>query len=88
MESEVVSLAGNRGETIMISVLGDFEDAPFSTLSDLKMAILADLDELTAVSDVLQLDVLGLGTLVQAVNLPGSGLSVATGGGDLASIEL
>eukprot|EP00008_Paramoeba_atlantica_P006510 CAMPEP_0201474808 /NCGR_PEP_ID=MMETSP0151_2-20130828/261_1 /ASSEMBLY_ACC=CAM_ASM_000257 /TAXON_ID=200890 /ORGANISM="Paramoeba atlantica, Strain 621/1 / CCAP 1560/9" /LENGTH=105 /DNA_ID=CAMNT_0047854709 /DNA_START=68 /DNA_END=385 /DNA_ORIENTATION=+ len=88
MESDVVPLVGKSSKTIMISVLGDFKNTPFSSLPNFKMAILADLEELAIVTDVLQLNVLGLISLVETVNLPSSGFSVATGGGDLASVEL
>ena len=88
VESDSVSAAGGGFEAVVASVLGDFENTPFSSFADLQVSVFADLEELAVVGDVLQLDVLGLRSLVETVDLPGGRLAVTSIGGDFGSVEL
>ena len=88
LESNMVTrvVLGDQHEVAV--VLLNNELAPATTLSGVQVTTLVDAEVTSVVGNRLQLDVLGLVSRVQAVNLPGSGLAVATGGGDVVAIEL
>ena len=88
VESDVVVGLLLGGEDEVATVLVDDELAPLSTLSGGQLTALVDTEVTAGVGDVLELDVLGLVSGVQAVDLPGGGVTVATSGADLVAIEL
>ena len=78
-------LGGKHKVTIMLM---NNKLTPLSTLSSVQLSTLINTKITTRVSNILKLDVLGLVSRVQTVNLPGSGVAIATGSTDLVAIEL
>ena len=78
-------LGGKHKVTIMLM---DNKLTPLSALSSVQLSTLIDTKVTTRVSNILKLDVLGFVSRVQTVNLPGSGVAIATGSTDLVAIEL
>ena len=78
-------LGGKHKVTIMLM---NNKLTPLSTLSSVQLSTLIDTKITTRVSNIFKLDVLGLVSRVQTVNLPGSGVAIATGSTDLVAIEL
>eukprot|EP00008_Paramoeba_atlantica_P007361 CAMPEP_0201475436 /NCGR_PEP_ID=MMETSP0151_2-20130828/867_1 /ASSEMBLY_ACC=CAM_ASM_000257 /TAXON_ID=200890 /ORGANISM="Paramoeba atlantica, Strain 621/1 / CCAP 1560/9" /LENGTH=52 /DNA_ID=CAMNT_0047855529 /DNA_START=133 /DNA_END=288 /DNA_ORIENTATION=+ len=52
MESNSMSTARGGFEAVVVSVLGDFKNTPFPSLSNLQMTILSNFEELSSVSNV------------------------------------
>ena len=88
VESNMVIMRLLGGKNEVTIMLMDNKLTPLSTLSSVQLSTLIDTKITTRVSNILKLDVLGLVSRVQTVNLPGSGVAIATSSTDLVAIEL
>ena len=88
VESNMVIMRLLGGKNEVTIMLMNNKLTPLSTLSSVQLSTLVNTKITTRVSNILKLDVLGLVSRVQTVNLPGSGVAVATGSANLVAIEL
>ena len=88
LESNMVVMVLLGDQDVMTIMLMNNKLAPLATLSSVQVTTLVDTKVATRVGDVLELDVLGLVSRVQSVNLPGGGLAVASISSDDVSVEL
>ena len=88
VESNMVIMRLLGGKNEVTIMLMDNKLTPLSTLSSVQLSTLINTKITTRVSNILKLDVLGLVSRVQTVNLPGSRVAIATGSTDLVAIEL
>ena len=88
LEANVVAMVLLGDQDVMTIMLLNNELVPFSALSGVQVTALVDAKVAARVGNVLELDVLGLVSGVQSVNLLGGGLAVASVSGDVVSVEL